>query len=298
MERPNIDIRSIPSYNFYKNKYGDELLIDVVHLDFVKKYMAEHSAHTLTYFDITLITKGEGEFCIDDSVYHVKPHDLIFTKPGEVRKWDKNAIQEGFTLIFEEEFLLSFFNDPYFLRNLSYFKTDRVSPYLSLTDVDNIRISGLIMEIEQEIRNYQSKDKHLLRALLYEVLMLLNRLYANSTHTLIDANNENRNVYVDRFRELVDHRFSTDHTISGYADQLCITPNYLNEIVKNTTGLNAKQYIQNKLLVEAKRLLAYTNQSVSEISQALGYDSSSYFIRFFRIKTGVTPLCYRKHVKP
>ncbi|WP_234999286.1 hypothetical protein [Parabacteroides chinchillae] len=56
---------TIPQYNFYKHKYGDELLIDVVRLDFIKKYMVEHPAHTLTYFDITLITKGEGVFCVN-----------------------------------------------------------------------------------------------------------------------------------------------------------------------------------------------------------------------------------------
>lgn len=56
---------NIPQYDFYKHKYGDELLIDVVPLNTIKKYLKEQPVHILTYYDITLITSGEGEFLID-----------------------------------------------------------------------------------------------------------------------------------------------------------------------------------------------------------------------------------------
>lgn len=105
---------NIPQYDFYKHKYGDELLIDVVPLNTIKKYLKEQPVHILTYYDITLITSGEGEFLIDHQANRVKPQDIIFTRPGEIRKWDDKTIQDGFALIFEEEFLLSFFNDPGF----------------------------------------------------------------------------------------------------------------------------------------------------------------------------------------
>ena len=56
----------IPRYTFYKNKYGSELLIDVVELKYVKKFLAQSSVHTLTYYDITFVTEGEGRFSIDN----------------------------------------------------------------------------------------------------------------------------------------------------------------------------------------------------------------------------------------
>ena len=162
---------NIPQYDFYKHKYGDELLIDVVPLNTIKKYLKEQPVHILTYYDITLITSGEGEFLIDHQANRVKPQEIIFTRPGEIRKWDDKTIQDGFALIFEEEFLLSFFNDPAFLRNLSYFHTERRSSKLSLDKKAYGRISELISEIDKEIKDYQSKDKHLLRALLYEIII-------------------------------------------------------------------------------------------------------------------------------
>lgn len=98
---------NIPQYDFYKHKYGDELLIDVVPLNTIKKYLKEQPVHILTYYDITLITSGEGEFLIDHQANRVKPQEIIFTRPGEIRKWDDKTIQDGFALIFEEEFLLN-----------------------------------------------------------------------------------------------------------------------------------------------------------------------------------------------
>lgn len=56
----------IPRYTFYKNKYGSELLIDVVELKYVKKFLSQSSVHTLTYYDITFVTEGEGKFSIDN----------------------------------------------------------------------------------------------------------------------------------------------------------------------------------------------------------------------------------------
>ena len=70
---------NIPQYDFYKHKYGDELLIDVVPLNTIKKYLKEQPVHILTYYDITLITSGEGEFLIDHQANRVKPQEIIFT---------------------------------------------------------------------------------------------------------------------------------------------------------------------------------------------------------------------------
>ena len=59
---------SIPRYTFYKNKYGSELLVDVVELKYVKKFLTLSSVHTLTYYDITFVTEGEGMFSIDSEL--------------------------------------------------------------------------------------------------------------------------------------------------------------------------------------------------------------------------------------
>ena len=286
-------MKSIHQYNFHKTKYGEELLIDIVALHSIKKYIENHLAHTLSYHDITFITSGTGCFFINDKQYFLNPDDVIFSKPNEIRAWDKNRIPQGYALIFEEEFLLSFFNDPLFLQNLRYFSKLRTSAKINISHI-NIRITDLLQNIIIEINNQQSKDKHILRALLYETLMLLNREYIR----LYQANDEKpQNRYANNFIVLVDKHFHIHHNTKYYADELCITPNYLNQIVQKSLGITAKSYIQNKIIQEAKNLLVYASLSVSEISDKLNFENPSYFIRLFRKYVKLTPLQYRNTTK-
>jgi AraC-like DNA-binding protein len=286
-------MQSIPQYAFHKTKYGDELLIDVVTLPYVKKFVTKHPVHRLTYYDITLITCGTGFFRIDTQEYNVKEGDVIFSRPGEIRHWDKDNITDGFALIFEEEFLLSFFNDPGFLKHLAYFQPGSASKII-LESIIYKRILGLIENIKHEIDAYRVKDKHILRALLYETLMLLHREYT-TVNGLPCGNRKTTNTHIDKFTDLVNSNFKCYHSTRYYADKLCITPNYLNEIIKSATGVSAKQYIQDRIILEVKKMLSYTNLQISEIAVDLGFDDLSYFIRFFHRQTGFTPMEYRKN---
>lgn len=288
-------MKSIPQYDFYRTKYGEELLIDLVDLNDIKKYIEIHPVHTLSYFDITFIEEGRGFFSVNDKHYTVTEGDVIFSMPGEIRSWDKDQIQKGHALIFEEEFLLSFFNDPLFLQHLSYFYPQRTSAQLNISGIQP-RITNLIQQIYAEIGHYHPKDKHLLRALLYEMLILLDREYSRQ-YPLAEDIHVAGSRYIDAFIALVKADCKTFHDTMYYADQLCITPNYLNEIIKKSMGINAKSYIQNQLLLEAKKLLTYTNHSIDEIAEILHFESSSYFIRFFRNHTNSTPLIYRNATK-
>ena len=181
---------SIPRYTFYKNKYGSELLIDVVELKYVKRFLAESAVHTLTYYDITFITEGEGSFSIGI---------------------------------------------------LPFFKMEKTASGLHLPDELYKRILQLLHDIKVEIDQYRQDDVHVLRAYLYEALMLLNRAYQNLI-SMEEGNKEAGGTHISKFIELVGADMREHHSVRHYADKLCITPNYLNEIVNSAMGMSAKQY--------------------------------------------------------
>ena len=134
-----------------------------------------------------------------------------------------------------------------------------------------------------------ARDRHLLRAMLYEALMLLQKA------TPVEARQkENSEARVARFRELVNEHFRTESNVEFYADCLCITPNYLNKIVKQSLGQSTKEFIQSRRMEEARRLLSYTTLSINEIAEDLHFETSSYFVRAFTLVEGITPLQYRK----
>lgn len=288
----------IPRYTFYKNKYGSELLIDVVELKYVKKFLAQSSVHTLTYYDITFVTEGEGRFSIDNQTNEATSRDVFFSKPGEIRNWDTRHIVNGYALIFEDEFLSSLFKDSLFVQHLSFFQSGKTSSKLQLPDELYMRILQILHNIKTEIDSYRQNDVYVLRALLYEVLMLLDREYKKVNMEEETTSKEVGNIHIDKFMKLVESHLKEQHSVQYYADKLCITPNYLNEIVTSTKGISAKQYIRNKVMDEAKRLLTYTDFSISDIAFELHFSTVSYFIRSFRQYTGTTPLLYRRTHKP
>jgi AraC family transcriptional activator of pobA len=101
-------------------------------------------------------------------------------------------------------------------------------------------------------------------------------------------------AHVQRFRALVDQSFRSEREIGFYAGRLGITPTQLNRVCRQVLGRSALGVIQNRLLVEAKRDLAYTLLSVKEIALTLGFSDAAYFTRFFTQHAGHAPSEFRR----
>ena len=93
-----------------------------------------------------------------------------------------------------------------------------------------------------------------------------------------------------QFEELVEENFKEMKFAKDYASKLNISEKHLNRIVKNCLNKTSSSLIQERVILEAKRMLMHSELNVTEISVALGFNESSYFIRFFKKKTGVTPM--------
>lgn len=286
-------MKQIQLYRFHKSKYGAELLIDVLDLDYIKVGIRRAPVHRETFYCIILITDGCEEVAVNGHKRVVQTGDVICSRPGEVWSWQPDPKLEGLVLIFEESFLLPFFNDSRFLDRFAYLQSHRTSPFLQPDTALHERLRHLFSLMKAEIDDNRNKDQHILRAMLYETLMLLNRVESvdNSGQPM---NEVSANRYVDGFIRAVEAEYTQRHDVEYYADKLCITPNYLNKVVRLSLGTTAKLYIHKKLFEEAGRLLIYTTLSVTEIAECLHFDSSSYFVRFFRKQTGITPLKYRE----
>ncbi|MGV8091856.1 MAG: helix-turn-helix transcriptional regulator [Mangrovibacterium sp.] len=287
--------RIVKKYDFFKTKYGDELLIDLIRLESLEKYISEGCPHYLTYYDITLVTGGKGFFNIDHDKYPIQEGIVLFSSPGQIRHWDFELLPTGYVLIFEEEFLSCFLNDSQFISNLKYFNTLSNQPELELAGPDTRYLIKLMEDIEQEVRTFNENDKQILRAQLYQTLVWLNRKYI----TIYPDNGKNDfNRYIRQYTELVNREFIHHHAVSYYARALSVTEGHLNDLCKSHLGINAKQYIQNRIITEAKRLLLYSDLQVCEIALHLNFEDVSYFVRKFRQVTGMTPLSFRKTKNP
>ena len=276
----------IPVIKFRRDKHGDELMVDVVTLDTIRKSKGFQEVLRQSFYGVMLTTGGSGEVEVDGVAGSARKGLVAFARPGDVCTVREDNGLTALELIFERDFLLSFFSDPHFLDSLPYYSHLRPSPYLVLDESLYNKIVGLFVEIQIEIAN--ERDVHLLRALLYEVLVLLQKAFPIETKKPVNA--ESRVV---RFQELVNEHFATETGVNFYADKLCVTPNYLNRIVQRTLGQTTKAYIQSRRIDEAKHLLRYSAMPIGLISDRLHFDTPSYFVRAFTKVTGQTPLQFR-----
>lgn len=279
-------------YDFFRRKYGSELLIDLIQLESLEKYILHDDSHYVTYYDITIVLEGKGSFSLDDHKFNIEKNKIIFSSPFQIRKWEIDKAPKGIVLIFEEEFICDFFNDKEFVKRLSCFHVEPENAIINITDEQSFSIQKVLTNIEEEIHSF--KNNHLLRALLYQALIWFDENYRkkhpSGTKTL--------NKKILEYENLVGDHFNIHHSVHFYSDKLCLTSGHLNDLVKKETGKSAKQIIQKRIIQEAKKLLSYTDMQVSEISMELGYDDVSYFIRMFRKFEKLTPLSFRKLKKP
>jgi AraC family transcriptional regulator, transcriptional activator of pobA len=101
---------------------------------------------------------------------------------------------------------------------------------------------------------------------------------------------------VKNFRALVESHYSSSHQVKYYAEALNVTPNYLNEVIKTSMNIPAKEFIQNRLILEAKRMAIFTDKSAKEIGFELGFEDPSHFSKFFKINTGLSIQSFKENL--
>jgi len=282
---------NMKTYHFLPNKYGRELLLDIGRIEKIPNFNFGAEPHQLSFYDILFIDKGTGHFMLDDQMISLKRGTIIFTSPGHTREWHIRKPVGGYAVFFERDFLNLFFADELFLYRFGFFHQYRKPTSLFVTPAEFSTYLSINARIEAEIKNLQNDSSHLLRALLYQLLVLLNRSYAKQNALQSDTY-----IHPDlfRFRSLLEKNFSSHHRVVDYLQLLRVSPAQLNKLCRLYMGITAQQMIHHKQISEAKRLLRATTDSVSDIAYRLNFSDPSNFNRFFKSVTGLSPRQYRQ----
>lgn len=232
--------------------------------------------HTHNFYSMVWFTHGAGVNVIDFNEYEICPNRLFYTTPHCIHNWSYTTDAKGYVVIFTQ----------LAAQSTNYNK----KPYIDLTEEDmcffNTNVSHLLNE-------YNNNDNIAHRSIIQGLQFLITTL----ERKFPDENPQNRSRSTHQFtqlNELITQQELPIQQISYYADKLKITERELNTICIDISGKTAKQYILDQYLTEGKRLLLYTDANVNEIAYSLGFDDSSYFIRLFKKKNGLTPIQYRE----
>jgi len=281
-------------FEFYREKYDTKILIDIGRIESLKNMIRTTEPHTLGFYDVTFITGGAGTFKLDDYSLPVKPRQVFFTSPGQVRQWLSREPVTGITLFFEPHFIATFFTDPLFLYRFPFFNQPANYPALILDSELFERSLEMLLQIEAEFEKLQNDSPHLIRSMLYQLMIQLNRTYAGQHETVSDDTRLNPAVF--KFRKAVDHYFINLKTVEEYANLLHISPGHLNKICKLHLNKNASSLIKERIMLEAKRLILYSGKTITEIANELNYTDSSNFSRFFSSLQQESPEEFRERL--
>ena len=251
--------------------------------------------HRHDYYNIYFVEKGTGTHVIDFKAYKVLDLQIYFVLPGQMHQLVFDTPPQGRIISFTEEFLMGNAIPDYLINDIYLFDDYGQSPPLPIHQETVSNYKNLFDQIESFAA---STGKYTLEAVGALVKLLL--IQCNNHCSLFKSDNpqflETTNHLLRGFTQLLNKHYAEYHKVGDYADKLAVTSDYLNKTVKSITGKSAKEHIQSKLVIEAKRSLLFSTQTGKELAYSLGFDESAHFNNFFKKNTGLTPSEFRTSV--
>ncbi len=247
--------------------------------------------HRHDFYTVILVKKAFGKHMIDFNDYPFSENQLFFVNPGQVHQVEEDQMPKGYVILFSTQFLVENNIPVSFIDDLNLFNDYGQSPPLGFDDAMLNKFSGYFEEMIKWDQSVRKLKEQAIGAILKLFLIECNNLCSLTQRH--DQHIEAGNSILKHFKTLVNENFATWHSSSEYASELSITPDHLNRIVKMYVGKTAKEYIQNRISLAAKRMLYFSELSAKEIGYELGFDEPSNFSAFFKKNTGESPSQFR-----
>lgn len=252
-----------------------------------------HAAHRHTFYHVVFFTDGGGNHTVDFETFEVKPHQIYFMIPGQVHSWAFEGFTDGYIINFSDSFFQSFLLDANYCEKFSFFSGDVRDAVINLPDELAAITKALFEDIIKEWENSPSQTTDLMRVLMLQLFILVNRFNGGGVNKAPASYNQ---TLLKSFRKLIETHYKTLKLPKDYAELLYITPNHLNAVCKDLLGQQSGELIRNRIILEIKRLLTNPQLSITEIASDLNFSDNSYFTKFFKKTGGITPEEFRKNI--
>jgi AraC family transcriptional regulator, transcriptional activator of pobA len=282
-----------PQYSIgdFINQPGNRTEFEIMRFEEMEEPEVD-DVHKHLFYEILWIEKGQSRQIIDYQEYTVSSNTLFFISPGQVHQFEEWRPLTGGTILFTENFFLLHQQSKNQLFELSFLDNVYANPCLR---PDKKSYTEIRQTIDWMLAEKQRPDssQHILHSLLHILLTQIQRCVDKQGAS---PTAKKYMLLFKQFKELVDQHFATNLTASAYAEKLHITQHHLNFISRQVSGKTATAVIQERSLLEAKRLLTFTDHSVGEIAAQLNYFDSSYFAKLFKAATGQAPAAFREAI--
>ncbi|WP_181802821.1 helix-turn-helix domain-containing protein [Streptomyces shenzhenensis] len=247
--------------------------------------------HRIDFHVVMLFTDGPVRHMIDFAEYEARAGDLLWIRPGQVHRFSRTCEYRGTVLTMQPGFL------PRAIVEATGLYRYDLPPLLRPGAAQLAAVQASLANLQREYEDAEtlplSLHTSVLRHSLTAFLLRLAHLAASSA----EAARRQADTTFTLFRDAVEKDFATNHSVSGYADALGYSRRTLVRAVRSATGETPKGFIDKRVVLEAKRLLAHTDLPIGRVGAAIGFPDAANFSKFFQLHTGQTPVAFRAELR-
>src|SRR5690606_37096918 len=253
--------------------------------------------HRHKYHELCFFSTGHGVHEIDFRKIEIRPASIHFVVAGQVHQLSGSQDVTGRVLAFSPGFLWN--------KSEGGESMSQRYPFLNpMNNVQSLHLSTGDFDSIMESVEYLARDgsewksrsttiiQHHIQVILEKCNFFITRNFENNPET-----NPLENNIISNYKNLVEVHFKDLHQVQDYSKMLNITPGHLNRYCQEFSGMNASEIILQRIILEAKRMLLFTDESSKAIAYHLRFEDPSYFSRCFKRKTGYSPLNFRQLVR-
>lgn len=286
--------KKLPEIDF-NNQENPRSYFDIVKIEELFQRDLDHDIgknHLVKFYIIFFVYQGQGYHSIDFTDYSYKAGTVLLIRKDQVHKFFRNPKVKGYLLIFTEEFIIGHLNSMEALKSMQLFNDSLSFPKIEFNDKEEFSdFTVLIKHMESE---YHAKDNFsigITRSVLHIVITKLFRIKAKAGHFV------GRKKYMSQFltfQKLVEEDCLKSRKVQYYAKELGVSTRTLNNIVNDVLNNSAKSFIDERAVMQIKRLLISTTYSIKEIAYMAGFSDPTNFFKYFKKFTGRSPEVFRQ----
>jgi len=286
----------IPHISF-KSKFPAINGIEIIRLEDIirRKDDLDHcpeKAHQVAFYKLVFYTGGETEHLVDFVWHKVKKNTVICLSKGQVNAFKFNPDVKGYVILFTEDYFKKQLNNIPGDTVMRLFTSHLFSPKIQIPETSNTLsfVKLLFEEFYPLSGNYNKQN--IVDSLYTIIFSKIEELKKHQTNYLKES--EKLSLFLN-FQGLLKNDYTLSRNADYYAEKLNITYKHLNVVCKEVVNSTAKQFIDDFIILEAKRKLINSSIKSTELSYLMGFEESTNFVKYFKKLTGFTPNQFKKN---
>lgn len=242
-------------------------------------------------YEIIWVKSGAGLLITGSAHYEISNRNIYFLACGQLKRIVPENEITGYYISLSPDILYEAETGFNFFSPRGKDKDTQNAVLVSMDEATQAGVEDLLLKMKKEFNGFLSLRLEMITGLFRIFMLYLSRKLIAADH----CQKQTRDAELaKRFLHLLRTHFTTKKMVADYANELNVTPSYLNLVVKKVSGLTASHHIQQYLVAEAKRQALYSNRSMKEIAYGLGFDDTAHFSKFFKNNSGVNFTSFKK----